>query len=672
MAGNDTAALVVALSAQLTKFEKDMKSAGDIADKQVSSIEDRFASLNPTFSGIKALIPAALVTGAIASIKAVVDALAELGDKSEDTRLPVEQLQAFSIGAQQARVSTDEVSKALTTFTDVSKKSADDGKDFYKALQNIGGGFVTAFKDAPTQSDRLRILSQAMASTTDEVKRAQLGLTAFGSDSERVTGFVASLSSQMDGLIQRADDLGIKIDEAMVKQAQTAQTQLGTLAQVIGAELTASIASLIPAIVELLPYMEKLGGLVLDSLAGFASPSARPTATLERELQDSVGIVKDYQKQIADLQKSADDSVLPSFLSNNDAQIAAIQKKIDKEKEFQNLRTKILDERQDAKDDTPPAVTPPAFKPRPKLNPTSEGDDSFDRTEEQITRHTATINADTIAVTQNHAAQAQLRAEFQLLNAIRKDDGEVTQAQIDQYEKLRVTMTAEQALEQAHINLTPAHRASFISASEGARVATENYDAARESMSKLNSASSQLGSALSSSFADAVVEGKSLNEVLGNLLKTLEKAAINSAFANFFNAPSSGGYSPFLKLLGFDAGGFTGSGGKYEPAGVVHKGEFVFDQDAVNRIGVKNLERMQRGYANGGYVGMSTPSVVAPKDRGGVSVVINSSPVYQAGMTPTDIAAIKSMQAQNNQQLRGQIIQDIRNGNSRDSRFLTG
>ncbi|MET4283573.1 hypothetical protein [Bradyrhizobium sp. LA6.12] len=38
---NDTAALVVALSAQLTKFERDMKQAGNIADRTVADIEGR-------------------------------------------------------------------------------------------------------------------------------------------------------------------------------------------------------------------------------------------------------------------------------------------------------------------------------------------------------------------------------------------------------------------------------------------------------------------------------------------------------------------------------------------------------------------------------------------------------------------------------------------------------
>lgn len=57
----------------------------------------------------------------------------------------------------------------------------------------------------------------------------------------------------------------------------------------------------------------------------------------------------------------------------------------------------------------------------------------------------------------------------------------------------------------------------------------------------------------------------------------------------------------------FASGGFTGFGGKYEPAGIVHRGEYVLNQEATKRIGVGVLDRMNRGYANGGLVGGSTP-----------------------------------------------------------------
>lgn len=61
--------------------------------------------------------------------------------------------------------------------------------------------------------------------------------------------------------------------------------------------------------------------------------------------------------------------------------------------------------------------------------------------------------------------------------------------------------------------------------------------------------------------------------------------------------PTSVGGNPLV----FASGGYTGDGGMFEPAGIVHKGEFVMNAAATSRIGVGNLTRLQ-GYAGGGYV----------------------------------------------------------------------
>lgn len=44
--------------------------------------------------------------------------------------------------------------------------------------------------------------------------------------------------------------------------------------------------------------------------------------------------------------------------------------------------------------------------------------------------------------------------------------------------------------------------------------------------------------------------------------------------------------------VGFSGGGYTGKGGKYDPRGVVHAGEFVFTKEATEKIGVPNLYKM--------------------------------------------------------------------------------
>lgn len=67
-----------------------------------------------------------------------------------------------------------------------------------------------------------------------------------------------------------------------------------------------------------------------------------------------------------------------------------------------------------------------------------------------------------------------------------------------------------------------------------------------------------------------------------------------------------------LKTGNYYTGGFTGTGGMYEPAGIVHRGEYVIPKKDVNqRTGLPNadaLGRLQKGtsgrsgYAGGGYV----------------------------------------------------------------------
>lgn len=77
----------------------------------------------------------------------------------------------------------------------------------------------------------------------------------------------------------------------------------------------------------------------------------------------------------------------------------------------------------------------------------------------------------------------------------------------------------------------------------------------------------------------------------------------------------------------FDVGGYTGPGGRKQPAGIVHRGEVVWSQDDVARAGgvaaVEGMRRGYRGYALGGVVGMaSSPAAGITK----VEINNNGSP----------------------------------------------
>jgi len=109
--------------------------------------------------------------------------------------------------------------------------------------------------------------------------------------------------------------------------------------------------------------------------------------------------------------------------------------------------------------------------------------------------------------------------------------------------------------------------------------------------------------------------------------------------------------------------GYTGNGGKYEPKGVVHGGEFVFTKEATQKAGVGNLYGMMnafergRGMYSGGAVtptvnrggggGSSGPQIVhlSPEDRsllaraGDIRLYLDGRQVAQSGWNNTVSAA---------------------------------
>lgn len=99
-------------------------------------------------------------------------------------------------------------------------------------------------------------------------------------------------------------------------------------------------------------------------------------------------------------------------------------------------------------------------------------------------------------------------------------------------------------------------------------------------------------------------------------------------------------YRSILKSGNFATGGYTGPGGKYEPAGVVHRGEYVVPSQYVNQsTGLPNADALGRivagiqpsgnGYASGGFVSGGGMSVVelGPKSLAAVRDVARQEAV---------------------------------------------
>lgn len=147
---------------------------------------------------------------------------------------------------------------------------------------------------------------------------------------------------------------------------------------------------------------------------------------------------------------------------------------------------------------------------------------------------------------------------------------------------------------------------------------------------EVNDVYSNIGSITQNAFngmatvlTDFVMTGKaSFSDFARSVISDITSMLIKMALFNAMSAAFGGGGTfSFASMFskGFSNGGYTGNGGKYEPKGVVHGGEFVFTKEATSRLGPENLYRLMRGYASGGLVGSNGSSGSGVTNGGNVA-----------------------------------------------------
>ena len=143
-----------------------------------------------------------------------------------------------------------------------------------------------------------------------------------------------------------------------------------------------------------------------------------------------------------------------------------------------------------------------------------------------------------------------------------------------------------------------------------------------ETVNDINGQIENIGMSALSGLSDQLTEflttGKAsfkdfASSIIGMIVKMIAQMVVFNTLSGLMPGGGGGSFS-FANMLGgggkaakgYANGGYTGDGGKYEPKGIVHGGEFVFTKEATKRIGTRNLYKLMRGYANGGIVGGNT------------------------------------------------------------------
>ncbi|WP_395623427.1 hypothetical protein [Sphingomonas daechungensis] len=545
-----------------------------------------------------------------AAIKAAVSDVIKQANLAQDTRLSTSTIAGLEIAGKKNGVSPDEIQSALEKFTEVSKKAKDDAESFYKALGNIGPGFVKAFETAPTQSERLRILSDALRSTTDEVKKAQLSQEAFGSDSERLISALGAGRDALQAYEQAARALGLAADDALVSKAQQADRTISNLATVIQTNLRAALVELGPVLANIAASLGQFAEAASRAIAAIGGVRFATNSILKEKLDQSdtrleaLNLNRNYE---ANRPRRPSDFLVPgrraSDVANIDAEIASERARRLEALTELSRRGEYADPRDlRARADTEGALRAAnagnrfgSFKPRASLSGGSGGGGSSglsdaDRAENRLEKYTEQLQR------QGEVLKAEIDT-FGQSNAERKAAVEIAKAQVD----------LQKVDEDTRTRLTEAITAQVK--------VNEEYRTTLERQKDAMSAARSVGQELSDALGDIVLDGKNASDAMKNLLKSFARQALNAAFAGsgafagLFGTKESGGIFGSL-FKGLFGGLFGRAGGGELPRGYTMVGENGPELLRNNGSGVARV------YPHGGgSSGMS---------GGGGSIVINA------------------------------------------------
>ncbi len=280
------------------------------------------------------------------------------------------------------------------------------------------------------------------------------------------------------------------------------------------------------------------------------------------------------------------------------------------------------------------------------------------------------------------------RAEQERLNALRQVDLLYQQAKVDLGDKELANLQNNVELTKQKIEAELQKRELMkLDPVEGLNQGLSDFgDSATNVMENVKNVTANALNNMSDSLADFVLTGKGsfkdfANAVISDITRMVMKMLVFKAIeagTSFFMGGASGGSDAGGGPGGlFAYGGYTGHGGKFEPKGIVHGGEFVFTKEATAKLGIGNLYRLMnstQGYASGGFVGSLAgkmpSSPVTTSSSSGVNITVVNQITVTGNGDSVLVQAMKEAAQQGTdagaQKARAMILQDFQsNGTAR-------
>ena len=612
----------------------------------------------PLFGGA-GLFAGASVAGLVSITKAAIDTGDMLNKMAQKTGMSVEELSKLTYAADLADVSTEALQKGLTALSVGMVEASTGAGPMAEKYRELGISVRNADGTMKSSRQVLGELADKFANMPDGVDKTNLAVDIFGK--KLGADMIPLLNAGAAGLKAMGDEaerLGQVMSAEMAAKAEEFNDNLermSKLSKAAGIEVGNTLLPALNRSVSTFLNLKKAGYGWGDYLSGLTGPGglqssvekivkayqlageeiatdAQSTAgkreAIERQLQTKLA-------QLAQLRAVAEGEVSAEILQTDEkttsARIANAQKLQQKFQqmwkeyssqaatagaEAQKLLEQAANTRQtgadkaDAKRRSGMSEQDQQADIRRKFDDAAGSADQATSLAKLAASQGRSENADKLL------KQAIKDAERAANLADQINDPEAGAQAIEKATQIQAQLQEAQAQQKQQ------DQAQYQAAADSAK---QNVDSLSASIDQLQKKAAAIKVEADIAAAQGAIA--TLKAQLDSLQDKTVNVTVNTTSASGVDAASA-----LPSTAGFAAGGYTGPGGKWEPAGIVHAGEYVLRQEVVRQRGaLEFLSRFNRvglaalqGYASGGLVSrLAIPSLPSTPAKSSASAVFN-------------------------------------------------
>ncbi|MGI9502628.1 MAG: phage tail tape measure C-terminal domain-containing protein [Geminicoccaceae bacterium] len=326
--GGQVKAELVSVGQSGEKSLQRIETAGDRASGGLKGIGRQAEFLRTGMRTLGVAIAGVATVGGLAALTdRSISAADAIGKTADKIGVGVEALQELRFAAKASGVEQQTLDMALQRFTRRAAEAANGTGEAKDALAAMGIALRDQSGNLRRSEDLLGDVANAFAKIEDPAERVRLAFKLFDSEGVALVNLLRDGSDGLDEMRERARDLGIVLDESLVRDAERARTELDTLSQVISANLTRATLNAAPVIADLSSWLADLSGkagIAWERL--FDEPEDKSLRTLRYELDLTSSTIEKLQGRIQELQESP---TLGFTTVIDTAQIGALQDRID-------------------------------------------------------------------------------------------------------------------------------------------------------------------------------------------------------------------------------------------------------------------------------------------------------------------------------------------------------